>query len=65
MDRLVEVLGGEVEIARAELLQHPFDLVHRRAPAGRPPAPPVDQTFRALLLIGVPQPTEMPLTDPQ
>src|SRR3954462_9205273 len=41
VDRFVEVLGREIEVAGAKLLNHPLDLVHARPPARCPPAPPV------------------------
>ena len=41
---LVEVLGREVPIARAVLLQDPFDLVKRRAAPRGPPQAPVHKT---------------------
>src|SRR5215213_10831777 len=65
LDRFVEVLGGEIEVAGAELLHHPRDLVHAGPPARRPPAPPVHNPLRAPLLIGVAQPAKVPLAHPQ
>src|SRR3954449_470454 len=61
----MEVLGGEIEVAGAEFLNHPGDLVHARPPARRPPAPAVDDPLRPPLLIGVAQPAEMPLAHAQ
>src|SRR3982751_2141495 len=61
----MEVLGGEIEVAGAELLDHPRDLVDRCAPARGPPAPPVHNPLRAPLLIGVAQPAKVPLAHPQ
>src|SRR3954462_5482718 len=52
----MEVLGHEVEVAGAKLLDQPCDLVHARPPARRPPAPAVDDPLRPPLLIGVAQP---------
>ena len=43
---LVEVLGREVPIARAVLLQDPFDLVKRRAAPRGPPQAPLHKTRR-------------------
>src|SRR4051794_21946458 len=61
----MEVLGGEIEVAGAEFLNHPCNLVHARPPARRPPAPAVDDPLRPPLLIGVAQSAEMPLAHPQ
>src|SRR5215218_2226700 len=61
----MEVLGREIEVAGAECLDHPFDLVHPRPPARRTPAPAVDDPLRPPLLIGVPQAAEMPLAHAQ
>src|SRR3954469_22910739 len=61
----MEVLGGEIEVAGAKLLDPPLDLVHARPPARRPPAPAVDDPLRPPLLIGTAQAAEMPLAHPQ
>src|SRR4051812_47330658 len=61
----MEVLGGEIEVAGAKLLNHPCNLVHARPPARRPPAPAVDDPLRPPLLIGTAQAAEMPLAHPQ
>src|SRR4051812_39393529 len=61
----MEVLGREIEVAGAKLLNHPRDLVDWCAPARRPPAPPVHNPLRAPLLIGVAQPAKMPLAHAQ
>src|SRR3954453_4580435 len=61
----MEVLGREIEVAGAELLDHPRDLVDRCPPARRPPTPPVHNPLRAPLLIGVAQPAKVPLAHPQ
>jgi len=47
----MEVLGREVEIARAELFQHPLDLVDRRAAPRRTPAPAINDPFRPFRLV--------------
>jgi len=62
---LVKMLGREIEIAGTELLADPFDLVHRRPKAGRPPTTPVDQSFRSPRLMGVAQAAKMTLAHPQ
>src|SRR4051812_6231484 len=41
----MEVLGREIEVAGAELLDHPRDLVDRCPPARRPPASPVHDSL--------------------
>src|SRR5215210_391352 len=61
----MEVLGREIEVAGAELLHHPLDLVHAGPPARSPPAPPVHDPLRAPLLIGVAQPAKVPFAHPQ
>src|SRR4051794_10837115 len=61
----MEVLGREIEVAGAELLDHPRDLVDRCAPARRPPAPPDHNPLRAPLLVGVAQPAKVPLAHAQ
>src|SRR3954471_7893180 len=61
----MEVLGGEIEVAGAELLDHPLDLVHARPPARRPPAPAVHDPLRPMRLIGVAQPAKVPLAHAQ
>ena len=62
---LVEVLGREVPIARAVLLQDPFDLVKRRAAPRGPPQAPVHKTRRPLGLVAVAKPAKMTLRHPQ
>jgi hypothetical protein len=62
---LVEVLHRQIEVARAELLQHPLDAVERHAAPRDPAAPPVDQALRALGLVALPQAPEMPLAHAQ
>src|SRR4051794_646899 len=61
----MEVLGRKIEVAGAEFLNHPCNLVHARPPARRPPAPAVDDPLRPPLLIGTAQAAEMPLAHPQ
>src|SRR4051794_24027826 len=61
----MEVLGGEIEVAGAEFLNHPCNLVHARPPARRPPAPAVDDPLRPPLLRGTAPAAEMPLAHPQ
>src|SRR4051812_48494465 len=61
----MEVLGREIEVAGAELFNHPRDLVHARAPARSPPAPPVHDPVCPVRLIGVAQPAKVPLAHPQ
>src|SRR6185312_1278335 len=65
LDRFVEVLGGEIEAAGAELLKHPRNLVDRCPPARRPPAPAVHDPLCPVRLIGVAQPAKVPLAHPQ
>ena len=65
MHGLVEVLGRKVEIAGAELLDHPFDLVHRRPPPRRPPATAINNPLRAPSFVSIPQAAKMPLAHPQ
>src|SRR3954470_13130503 len=65
VDRLMEVLGGEIEVAGAEFLNHPGNLVHARPPARRPPAPAVDDPLRPPLLIGLAQPAKVSLAHAQ
>ena len=62
---LVEVLGREVPIARAVLLQDPFDLVKRRAAPRGPLQAPVHKTRRPLGLVAVAKPAKMTLRHPQ
>ena len=62
---LVEVLGREVPIARAVLLQDPFDLVKRRAAPRGPPQAPLHKTRRPLGLVAVAKPAKMTLRHPQ
>src|SRR4051812_8674466 len=65
MDRFMEVLGREIEVAGAEFLDHPLDLVHARPPARRPPASAVHDPLRAPLLIGIAQSAKVPLAHAQ
>src|SRR6185436_4881853 len=65
LDRFVEVLGCEIEVAGAELLNHPRNLVDRCPPARGPPAPPVHDPLCPVRLIGVAQPAKVPLAHPQ
>src|SRR3954451_11305207 len=65
VDRFVEVLGREIEVAGAKLLNHPLDLVHARPPARRPPASAVHDTLCPVRLIGIAQPPKVPLAHPQ
>src|SRR5215213_1940917 len=61
----MKVLGREIEVAGAKLLDHPLDLVHARPPARHPPASAVDDPLRPPLLIGVAQPAKVPLAHAQ
>src|SRR5215210_7736249 len=61
----MEVLGREIEVAGAEFLNHPCNLVHARPPARRPPASAVHDPLRAPLLIGIAQPAKVPLAHAQ
>src|SRR3954471_12412197 len=63
VDRLMEVLGREIEIAGAKRLDQPCDLVHARPSARRTPA--VDDPLRPMRLIGTAQAAEMPLAHAQ
>src|SRR3954466_2782785 len=65
LDRFVEVLGREIEVAGAELLNHPRNLVDRCPPARGPPAPAVPYPLFPVRLIGVAQPAKVPLAHPQ
>src|SRR6476620_10700819 len=65
VDRLVEVLGREVEVARAKLLDHPRDLIHVRSPARHAPSPAIHEPLRSVRLVGVPKPPEVPFAHPQ
>src|SRR3954471_15482310 len=65
VDRFVEVLGREIEVAGAKLLNHPLDLVHARPPARCPPAPAVHDPLCPVRLIGIAQPAKVPLAHPQ
>src|SRR4051812_4538442 len=47
----IQVLGREIEVAGAELLNHPCDLVHARPPARRPPASAVHDPLCPVRLI--------------
>src|SRR3982751_756856 len=61
----MEVLGGEIEVAGAKLLDHPLDLVHARPPARHAAAAPVHDPLCPVRLIGIAQAAEMPLAHPQ
>src|SRR3954464_1408341 len=61
----MEVLGRESEVAGAEFLDHPCNLVHARPPARCPPAPPVHNPLCPVRLIGIAQPAKVPLAHPQ
>src|SRR4051812_24288110 len=61
----MEVLGREIEVAGAKLLDHPLDLVHARPPARHAAAPPVHDPLRPVRLIGIAQPAKVPLAHPQ
>src|SRR5215213_7538213 len=61
----MEVLGREIEVAGAEFLDHPCNLVHARPPARRPPASPVHDPLCPVRLIGVAQPAKVPLAHAQ
>src|SRR4051794_631915 len=61
----MEVLGREIEVAGAELLNHPPDLVARSPPARRPPASAVHNPLCPVRLIGIAQPAKLPLAHPQ
>jgi hypothetical protein len=58
------MLGREVEIAGAELLDDPFNLVHGSPSTRRKAAVVVDQAFRSLRLMRVAQVPKMPLARP-
>src|SRR5215217_26431 len=61
----MEVLGREIEVAGAECLDHPFDLVHPRPPARHAPAPPVHDPLCPLRLIVAAQPAKVPCAHAQ
>src|SRR4051794_26074198 len=61
----MEVLGREIEIAGAKLLDHPSNLVHARPPARHAAAAPVHDPLRAPLLIGIAQPAKVSLAHAQ
>src|SRR4051794_37836362 len=61
----IQVLGGEIEVAGAERLDPPRDLVHAGPPARGPPAPAVDDPLCPVRLISVAQPAKVPLAHPQ
>src|SRR5215217_373314 len=61
----MEVLGREIEVAGAECLDHPCDLVHPRPAARHAPAPPVHDPLCPVRLIGIAQPAKVPLAHPQ
>src|SRR3954454_13002854 len=65
VDRFVEVLGREIEVAGAKLLDPPRDLVHARPPARRPPAPAVHDPLCPVRLISVAQPAKVTIAHPQ
>src|SRR4029079_15577654 len=55
----------EIEVASAELLNHPRDLVHAGPAARGPPAPPVHNPLCPVRLISVAQPAKVPLAHAQ
>src|SRR5829696_9048644 len=61
----MEVLGREIEVAGAECLDHPCDLVHPRPAARHAPAPPVHDPLCPVRLIGIAQPAKVPLAHAQ
>src|SRR4051795_4562850 len=61
----MEVLGGEIEVAGAKLLDHPLDLVHARPPARHAAAAAVDDPLCPVRLIGIAQPAKVPLAHAQ
>src|SRR3954467_3157101 len=65
VDRFVEVLGREIEVAGAKLPNPPPDLAPARPPARCPPAPPVHDPLCPVRLIGIAQPAKVPLAHPQ
>src|SRR5918911_1120312 len=63
LEFLVEVLDREIEVAGSVLLENPLDAVQRGAASRSPAASVVDDAFRALGFIAVPQTAEMALAD--
>src|SRR5215203_4083690 len=63
--KCLEVLGREIEVAGAECLDHPCDLVHPRPAARHAPAPPVHDPLCPVRLIGIAQPAKVPLAHAQ
>src|SRR4051812_7795666 len=61
----MEVLGGEIEVAGAKLLDHPLDLVHARPPARHAAAAPVHDPLCPVRLIGIAQPAKVSLAHAQ
>src|SRR4051794_12770426 len=61
----MEVLGGEIEVAGAKLLDHRLDLVHARPPARHAAAAPVHDPLCPVRLIGIAQPAKVPLAHAQ
>src|SRR4029453_1001865 len=64
-DSLMEMLGGEIEVAGAELLNHPRNLVDRCPPARGPPAPAIHDPLCPGAPMGAPHPAKVPLAHPQ
>src|SRR4051794_26207633 len=61
----MKVLGREIEVAGAKLLNHPCNLVHARPPARGPFAAPVHDPLCPVRLIGIAQPAKVPLAHAQ
>src|SRR4051812_5293658 len=61
----MEVLGGEIEVAGAKLLDHPLDLVPARPPARHAAAAPVHDPLCPVRLIGIAQPAKVSLAHAQ
>src|SRR3984885_15771549 len=62
---LVEVLGRKTEHPRPNHPPQPLRLRVRNPSRTHPSSPAVDKPLLAMILVGVPQPTEMPLTQSQ
>jgi hypothetical protein len=62
---LVEMLGREIPVARAVLLQDPFDPIDRHTPPRGTAAAPVEQALGARRLVAIAQAPEVPLAHPQ
>src|SRR3954463_7151633 len=61
----IQVLGGEIEVAGAEFLDPPLDLVHARPPARHAAAAPVHDPLCPVRLIGIAQPAKVSLAHAQ